>query len=500
MAYFIRGLWRLNDTITEEGWAASADATKEYVNFTAYRSDDEPAYNYIGFNLQHYTSSTGTRDNLQFLKTTTTADIVYVWEKHSTATYELGWQNEVQRIVDFGGTLQVVSESFYNWFTANATRIDEKTKALCGVWRFNETITPTPFCSLDISFWSNGKRWAQLRRTNLTTTPDTQLGLVYRNSSTDKQDAYLFDEFNSMSIGWQSDAFRVVDFGATEQLVYEYDYKWLVANAKYLGENDAHPVYMDVDGERKQVTAYMDIDGERKKISTARRLLAAPTLSLDGDTLTITDDSKLATSFDILVDGEVKMEVPAKFSATEVTSDTSLTATINCCVGETIVAAIATRDTLAVSSGWTLISTSGINSVDTTKGQRLSWAYKVAESTTESITVTQASEQRLYINMIALSKGVSLVDNGYTYKNNTSGGKIAVNKPSGLVLWGMTTPNWLTSNPIWEASNGIYVVQLGTSTSSRLGIGYDSTDESEVTFDSGNNTTMIVGCLSVVGG
>lgn len=42
-----------------------------------------------------------------------------------------------------------------------------------------------------------------------------------------------------------------------------------------------------------------------KKLSSMLQL-SAPTLSLDGDTLTITDESKLATSFDILVDGEVK--------------------------------------------------------------------------------------------------------------------------------------------------------------------------------------------------
>lgn len=236
-----------------------------------------------------------------------------------------------------------------------------------------------------------------------------------------------------------------------------------------------------------------------KKLSSMLQL-SAPTLSLDGSMLTITDDSGLATSFDILADGEVKMEVPAKFSATEVASGTSLTATINCCVGETIVAAIATRDTLTVSDGWNLISTSDVNSADTTNGQRLSWAYKVAESTTESITVTQASAQRLYINMIALSKGVSLVDNGYTYKNNTDGRTITVSKPSGLVLWGMTSPSWATSNPIWKASNGIYIVQLGSSTQSRLGIGYDSTEEMSITFTPNTNTTIIVGCLSVIGG
>ena len=42
-----------------------------------------------------------------------------------------------------------------------------------------------------------------------------------------------------------------------------------------------------------------------KKLSSMLQL-SAPTLSLSGSKLTITDESKLATSFDILADGEVK--------------------------------------------------------------------------------------------------------------------------------------------------------------------------------------------------
>jgi hypothetical protein len=69
-------------------------------------------------------------------------------------------------------------------------------------------------------------------------------------------------------------------------------------------------------------------------------------------------------------------------------SVTSLTSNISCKTGDLIVAAIATRDTLTLSDGWTLISTSEVNSTDTTNGQRLSWAWKIAKSTSESITVT----------------------------------------------------------------------------------------------------------------
>lgn len=45
-----------------------------------------------------------------------------------------------------------------------------------------------------------------------------------------------------------------------------------------------------------------------KKLSIPPQL-SAPTLALNGDTLTITDDSKLATSFDIYVNGEKKTTI-----------------------------------------------------------------------------------------------------------------------------------------------------------------------------------------------
>lgn len=162
----ISGFWEFNDTITMDGWAASADATKEYVNFTTYKSDSDPSHIYIGFNLQHYNEY----DNLQYLTSTTTADRSYVWAKSSTSTYDLGWQYEQRKIVNFGKTARYVSDAFYEWFTANATKIfvktftklnladvvttsggksfrklnEEETVELAGTWLLNEYLsTPT---------------------------------------------------------------------------------------------------------------------------------------------------------------------------------------------------------------------------------------------------------------------------------------------------------------------------------------------------------------------
>lgn len=190
-------------------------------------------------------------------------------------------------------------------------------------------------------------------------------------------------------------------------------------------------------------------------------------------------------------------------SATQLVSGTSLTASVNCAVGDLVVAAIATRDTLSVSDGWTLVSTSGINSTDTTgNGHRLSWAYKFATSTTESITVTQATAQRLYINMVALQGATGVVDSGYSYLDNTTDTSITVAKPSGLILWGMTAPLWSQTTPyaVWTASNEMPIIQLGESTQSRLGIGLDQSSDESVTIKPGDTTApLTVGSLTVQG-
>lgn len=48
------------------------------------------------------------------------------------------------------------------------------------------------------------------------------------------------------------------------------------------------------------------INGKLCRLIMVEEQLSAPTISLDGDILTITDESGLATSFDVLVGGEVK--------------------------------------------------------------------------------------------------------------------------------------------------------------------------------------------------
>ena len=252
-------------------------------------------------------------------------------------------------------------------------------------------------------------------------------------------------------------------------------------------------------------TATMSCAGKKMASDIAIVFGVAGTITYN-DTGTAVEAGQTATMLcewkKMLTDVIVRLAPFYTSSAVTTDSDTVLTASVNCNVGDLVVAAIATRDTLTLSDGWTLVSTSGINSADTTNGQRLSWAWKFAESTTEAITVTQASAQRLYINMVALQGATGVTDNGYSYRDDATSGSLTVSKPNGLVLWGMTAPLWTTTVPYagWKVSSNIPIVQLDFSTQQRLGLALDQTDEASVTFTGqSTETTMIVGSLSVHG-
>ena len=171
-------------------------------------------------------------------------------------------------------------------------------------------------------------------------------------------------------------------------------------------------------------------------------------------------------------------------SAAEVTSGTTLTSQVACNVGDLVIAAIVTRSPLTVSDGWSLISTSTAISGDSTN-QILSWAYKYAESESESITVMQTTAKRIYINMCSLQGATGYVDNGFVYDTATDTTSFTITKPSGLTLWAASKPIWSTSSPYgaWTISNDSPSTQLNqASTQPRLALFYDQSNDSSVTF------------------
>lgn len=192
--------------------------------------------------------------------------------------------------------------------------------------------------------------------------------------------------------------------------------------------------------------------------------------------------------------------------AVEVTSGTDLTATINCNVGDLIVAAFAIRSGLiSLSDGWTLISTSKdvqeINST-VTVNQTLSFAFKYAEATTESITVTQETAGRIYMNLVSFGSATGFSDMGYQYQNcaTAPSTKYATfTRPdSNIILWGATCNGW-SSNNVWTLSNESKTIQSST-TAPRLLLAIDTSDDETVTFTTNcpmTANTYICGALSI---
>ena len=190
-----------------------------------------------------------------------------------------------------------------------------------------------------------------------------------------------------------------------------------------------------------------------------------------------------------------------KGSAAETTSDTTLTSQVACNVGDLVIAAIVTRSPLTVSDGWTLISTSTAISGDSAN-QILSWAYKYAESESESITVTQETANRIYINMCSLQGATGYVDNGFVYDTATDKTSFTITKPSGLTLWAASKPTWGASSPYgaWTISNNSPSTQLNqASTQPRLALFYDQSNDSSVTFTTGATGVRTFGSLTIQG-
>ena len=211
--------------------------------------------------------------------------------------------------------------------------------------------------------------------------------------------------------------------------------------------------------------------------------------------------SILEVNMDMFTSSAIGKMPRYKDSAAEATSGTTLNSQVACNVGDLVIAAIVTRSPLTVSDGWSLISTSTAIAGDT-NNQILSWAYKYAESESESITVTQETANRIYINMCSLQGATGYVDNGFVYVTATDTTSFTITKPSGLTLWAASKPKWGTSSPYgaWTINNGSTSTQLGqANTQPRLALFYDQSNDSSVTFTTGTTGVCTFGSLTIQG-
>lgn len=189
----------------------------------------------------------------------------------------------------------------------------------------------------------------------------------------------------------------------------------------------------------------------------------------------------------------------------DVDSATTLDTTITCEIGDLILAQIIVRSALTLPTGWTLLRT--IPAVGTSSNQTLSFAYKRATSTSETLTVTQATAERIYTNLVRLSNAKSISYIQSCEKTGTSIKSISSTKPvtPNMVIWGAASSTWNTNSPsgdwTYSPSTLDYYSLPQASRQPRLGTFIDSSGAGErtftVTIDS--SSSIMCGAVEIVG-
>jgi len=192
----------------------------------------------------------------------------------------------------------------------------------------------------------------------------------------------------------------------------------------------------------------------------------------------------------------------------DVDSATTLDTTIPCEVGDLILAQIIVRSALTLPTDWTLLRT--IPAVETTYNQTLSFAYKKATSTSETLTVTQATAGRIYTNLVRLSNAVSVSYIQSCEKTGTGIKSISSTKPvtPNMVIWGASSTLWQSGSPngdwTYTPSTLDYYSLPHASKQPRLGTFVDSRGTGERTFAAtlsanSSGTAMMCGAVEIVG-
>lgn len=191
----------------------------------------------------------------------------------------------------------------------------------------------------------------------------------------------------------------------------------------------------------------------------------------------------------------------------DVDSATTLDTTITCEIGDLILAHIIVRSELTLPTGWTLLRT--IPAVETSSNQTLSFAYKRATSTSETLTVTQATAARIYTNLVRLSNAISISYIQSCEKTNTDTASISSTKPvtPNMVVWGVSCNLWNQSSPsgdwTYSPSTLDYYSLPQASKQPRLGTFVDSSGTGTRTFSAavsnGSGNGIMCGAVEIVG-
>ena len=128
--YKLSGKWTFNDQLTQTGWASGTVVKHEQVNFYilvdgSSSTGESTSFDYYpAGTMEQSFASNENRNCSTILMNASRLYMLYHFEGCSggASCITIGKTNSTYKIVDFGSTPQVVSEEFYNWFIANATK------------------------------------------------------------------------------------------------------------------------------------------------------------------------------------------------------------------------------------------------------------------------------------------------------------------------------------------------------------------------------------------
>lgn len=168
-----------------------------------------------------------------------------------------------------------------------------------GVWVFNDTVKThfewlNEYQTENVKFTSNGQSFTDAYWNGIDDGDGNTVYHIYY-ADTLAVAGYYGDISN-----WENEAYKTVDFGTTEQTVSDEFYNWLTANATQQAETTTGKKFTKLN-----LCAAVATIGRRifRKLSTLFPL-TAPSIELEVTILNIYDEERLATSYDILVNGE----------------------------------------------------------------------------------------------------------------------------------------------------------------------------------------------------
>lgn len=140
-----------------------------------------------------------------------------------------------------------------------------------------------------------------------------------------------------------------------------------------------------------------------------------------------------------------------------------------------------------------------------TFNQRTAMAYKTATSSSESLTVTQDTAGRIYINLVSITGASVGTFSGFT--TQATGESITMSKPQGLVIWGVSSSLWGTQTPykLWDISDksDVAAIQLPNTTQPRCLTALDQSNNASETFtyspDTSGDAGLAAASLTITG-